>query len=145
MVGDKRAPSFYEKFMVKAKKDPLVPVGALATVGFLVSGTSTRTQRSQRGDVYHNTAVGSVCLRAQQYVYMLAASLYCCRSCVLLYVRVVCRFATQSEAVRQCVIPALVFCLIFLTVCPLQLLYSYEVRVLIGGVIIARNSSTAVT
>lgn len=38
MVGDERAPSFIDKFMVKARKDPLVPVGALATVGFLVSG-----------------------------------------------------------------------------------------------------------
>lgn len=28
----------YERFMVKAKKDPLVPVGALATIGFLLSG-----------------------------------------------------------------------------------------------------------
>lgn len=36
---DERAPSFFEKFAVKAKKEPLVPIGAIATVGFLVSGT----------------------------------------------------------------------------------------------------------
>eukprot|EP00752_Nemacystus_decipiens_P010980 g9757.t1 len=35
---DERAPSFFEKFAVKAKKEPLVPIGAIATVGFLVSG-----------------------------------------------------------------------------------------------------------
>ncbi|CAM9423441.1 unnamed protein product [Laminaria digitata] len=38
MVGDERAPSFIDKFMLKARQDPLVPIGALATVGFLVSG-----------------------------------------------------------------------------------------------------------
>ncbi|CAM9185925.1 unnamed protein product [Hapterophycus canaliculatus] len=38
VVMDKRAPSFFEKFAVKAKKEPLVPIGAIATVGFLVSG-----------------------------------------------------------------------------------------------------------
>lgn len=38
MVGDERVPSFSEKFMAKAGKDPLVPIGAAATVGFLVSG-----------------------------------------------------------------------------------------------------------
>ncbi|CAB1096170.1 unnamed protein product [Ectocarpus sp. CCAP 1310/34] len=35
---DERAPSFFEKLAVKGKKEPLVPIGALATVGFLVSG-----------------------------------------------------------------------------------------------------------
>ena len=38
MVGDERAPSFIDKFMIKSRQDPLVPIGALATVGFLVSG-----------------------------------------------------------------------------------------------------------
>eukprot|EP00903_Cladosiphon_okamuranus_P018095 g16653.t1 len=35
---DERAPSFFQKLAVKAKKEPLVPIGALATLGFLVSG-----------------------------------------------------------------------------------------------------------
>lgn len=38
VVMDERAPSFFEKFAVKAKQEPLVPIGAIATVGFLVSG-----------------------------------------------------------------------------------------------------------
>ncbi|CAN0426259.1 unnamed protein product, partial [Ascophyllum nodosum] len=38
MIGDERVPPFADKFMTKAKKDPLVPIGALATLGFLVSG-----------------------------------------------------------------------------------------------------------
>lgn len=42
VVMDERAPSFLEKFAVKAKKEPLVPIGALATVGFLVSGMYPR-------------------------------------------------------------------------------------------------------
>ena len=42
MIGDERVPPFADKFMTKAKKDPLVPIGALATLGFLVSGRSTQ-------------------------------------------------------------------------------------------------------
>lgn len=46
VVMDERAPSFFEKFAVKAKQDPLVPIGAMATVGFLVSGmTGARIQQ----------------------------------------------------------------------------------------------------
>lgn len=37
--------SVLDRFMVKAKKDPLVPVGALATVGFLLSGKNSRVPK----------------------------------------------------------------------------------------------------
>lgn len=47
VVMDERAPSFFEKFAVKAKKEPLVPIGALATVGFLVSGTRENQLKSE--------------------------------------------------------------------------------------------------
>lgn len=40
MAGDERSPKFMDKFWAKASKDPFVPIGALATVGFLVSGMS---------------------------------------------------------------------------------------------------------
>lgn len=43
---DERAPSFFEKLAVKGKKEPLVPIGALATVGFLVSGMAMFSKSS---------------------------------------------------------------------------------------------------
>lgn len=56
--------TFYERFMVKAKKDPLVPVGALATIGFLVSGEfdqlfGHRFMRSAAGKSLPNTGKNS--------------------------------------------------------------------------------------
>ncbi|CAM9093101.1 unnamed protein product [Pylaiella littoralis] len=48
VVMDERAPSFFEKFAVKAKKEPLVPIGAIATVGFLVSGIYSFKQGNKK-------------------------------------------------------------------------------------------------
>lgn len=39
MVGQAPAPlTPWDRFVVKAKQDPLVPIGAAATIGFLLSG-----------------------------------------------------------------------------------------------------------
>lgn len=39
MAGRAPVPlSAWDRFLVKAKEDPLVPIGAAATVGFLLSG-----------------------------------------------------------------------------------------------------------